>query len=74
MRSGRLASVPARNGAPGLRPHAGQERAFAESDGLGEAMPRTVVPTAEVVKVALHGIGAGMSEHDETPRVGTAVS
>jgi hypothetical protein len=33
-RSGRLASVLGRNGAPGLRPQAEQERAFAESDGL----------------------------------------
>jgi hypothetical protein len=35
MRSGRLTSVPARKGAPGLRPHEGQERACAEWDGRG---------------------------------------
>jgi hypothetical protein len=56
MRSGRLASVLARNGAPGLRPQAGQEGAFAESDGLGESMWRTLTPKAELGKVALHSI------------------
>jgi hypothetical protein len=33
-RSGRVA-IPARNGAPGLQPQAGQETGFAESDGSG---------------------------------------
>jgi hypothetical protein len=50
MRSGRLASVLARNEAPGLRPHAGQGRAFAESDGLGESMRSTLRPKVELDK------------------------
>ena len=39
MRSGWRASMPARNGAPGLKPRAGQQRGFAESDGLGRFVP-----------------------------------
>jgi hypothetical protein len=40
MRSGRATSVPARKGAPGLKPQAGQARGFAESDGFGTVDPR----------------------------------